>query len=260
MTGEMRCRICGLLQEAPIWGEDGGSPSWDICACCGSTFGYEDCLPEAIRANRERWLARGATWFRPDRVPEGWRAEEQLARVPAFFFRILPGLPASGAAPLSFTATGTGSHAEGVVIEFTLEDGVRWVGNFQPGMDGTSAVLAIPGRRDQAIVVAKGQGYVVEPATRNLVCVLDCTITDMFVLEARGVVIFGNGLWFECIGPAGPRWRTRRISWDGIADARVDGDQLRGQAYDPMTEGWTAFGVDIDTGEVTGGSYPTDLP
>jgi hypothetical protein len=260
MTGEMRCRVCGLLQEGPIWGEDGQSPTYDICACCGSEFGYEDCLPEAIRANRDRWLARGATWFRPDLMPAGWRVEEQLEAVPAFFFRILQGLPGTGPVPLSFTATGMGSHAEGVVVEFTLEDGGRWVGNFQPGIYGKSAVLAIPHRRDQAVVVAKGQGYLVEPATREFVRAFGGNISEVFVIEVRRVVIFGNGLWFECIGPDGPRWRTRRISWDGIADARIDGDQLRGQAYDPMNEGWTAFGVDIDTGEVSGGSYPTDLP
>ncbi|UXI67527.1 hypothetical protein [Tahibacter amnicola] len=79
------CRVCGLLDEVPPWGADGCNPSHDICVCCGSEAGYEDCLPEAARVNRQRWLDAGAVWFdRACRPPE-WDCQAQLQNVPEAF-------------------------------------------------------------------------------------------------------------------------------------------------------------------------------
>lgn len=36
------CRVCGLDQDENPWGEDNASPTFDICACCGTEFGYHD--------------------------------------------------------------------------------------------------------------------------------------------------------------------------------------------------------------------------
>jgi hypothetical protein len=33
-----------------------------------------------------------------------------------------------------------------------------------------------------------------------------------------------------------------------------------GEAFNPMTDAWCPFDVDLDTGETTGGSYPPELP
>jgi hypothetical protein len=75
------CRVCGLEEEEPPWGEDDATPLWDICACCGAEHGYEDCQPSAARQYREQWLAKGAPWFLPKLKPEGWNLEEQLKNV-----------------------------------------------------------------------------------------------------------------------------------------------------------------------------------
>src|SRR5437879_2745089 len=56
-------------------------------------------------------------------------------------FRVLPGLPTSGPWPEQFSSTGQGMHREGFVVEFSPEGKPPWVGNFQPGMTGYSAVL-----------------------------------------------------------------------------------------------------------------------
>ncbi|HEX2912534.1 MAG TPA: hypothetical protein VH186_17120 [Chloroflexia bacterium] len=77
-----RCRVCGLLYPEPPWGEDGKSPSFDICECCGAEWGYEDCTIKGIRTYRERWIAEGAKWFEPKAKPEGWKLEEQLKMIP----------------------------------------------------------------------------------------------------------------------------------------------------------------------------------
>jgi hypothetical protein len=256
--GELSCRVCGLPQDEAIWGPDGTTPTYDICPCCGCEFGYEDCLPEGIRRHREKWLA-SATWFDPAKQPEGWSQREQIGNAPQFYFRVLPGLPGTGSPPVTFNVTGTAVHSEGFVVEFTLRTGRSWIGNFQTGPYGASGVLAVLGRADQALVLAEGQAYVVEPETATIVRSFGGLITDVFNLRDRGSMIFGNGLWFECIGADGLRWRTRRLSWDGTTEVALNGMRLRGQAAN-IDDTWVPFEVDVNTGEVTGGSYPPDLP
>jgi hypothetical protein len=80
-----RCRVCGLLCPEPPWGEDGNSPDFSICVCCGAEAGYEDCIPKAARAYRERWVSGGAKWIDDQYRPKEWSLEEQLAHVPKEF-------------------------------------------------------------------------------------------------------------------------------------------------------------------------------
>lgn len=98
---------------------DGQSATFSICACCGCEFGYEDCLPEGVQRHRERWVANGGTWFDPTKRPASWTIEDQLSKVPRFYFRVLPGLPGTGEPPVRFNVTGMGVHSEGFVVEFT---------------------------------------------------------------------------------------------------------------------------------------------
>ncbi len=79
----MPCRICGLKQADPPWGEDGNSPTYVICDCCGVEFGYEDSTTKAVQRFRELWLERGAPWFRQEAKPVGWDLDCQLSQVPS---------------------------------------------------------------------------------------------------------------------------------------------------------------------------------
>ena len=80
-----QCRVCGLEYDEPTWGEDGMTPSFDICACCGTEFGYEDATLTAIRNYRQEWLRNGARWWDPKLQPEGWNLEAQLDCIPPRF-------------------------------------------------------------------------------------------------------------------------------------------------------------------------------
>lgn len=40
-TNSFYCRVCGLYLGYQPWGEDGKTPSYEICPCCGVEFGYE---------------------------------------------------------------------------------------------------------------------------------------------------------------------------------------------------------------------------
>lgn len=52
-AGSTSCPVCGYDAGYPPWGEDGRLPTFDICACCGTEWGYEG-TPEGTGAPRER--------------------------------------------------------------------------------------------------------------------------------------------------------------------------------------------------------------
>jgi hypothetical protein len=79
------CRVCGYCDEDAPWGEDGASPTFNFCVCCGVEHGYEDVTPESARRYREAWLRGGAQWHHPRFKPADWDAAAQLAQVPERF-------------------------------------------------------------------------------------------------------------------------------------------------------------------------------
>jgi len=78
----MLCRVCGLEQAHPPWGEDGLSPTYDYCPCCGTEFGYQDSSLAGVVKQRERWLAADARWAEPDVMPAEWDLGAQIRAIP----------------------------------------------------------------------------------------------------------------------------------------------------------------------------------
>jgi hypothetical protein len=80
---EIVCRICGYADEVdPPWGEDGETPSFDICVCCGVEHGYEDTSVESARKYRKTWVENGCKWWSKKWRPINWNAVDQLKNVP----------------------------------------------------------------------------------------------------------------------------------------------------------------------------------
>ena len=169
-------------------------------------------------------------------------------------FEVLPGLPPYGPSAEPFTATGDGTHREGFVVQFAAPDGGSWVGNFQRGLSSFDDVRAHPNGRD-VLVIAGGQGYIVGPAERSKRAYFGATIDRAIHRDEPPMAIYGNGLWFEAIDVSGLRWRSGRISWDGMQGVTMEGNQITGEAWSPFEERWMPFTVDADTGRFVGGSY-----
>lgn len=75
-------------------------------------------------------------------------------------------------------------------------------------------------------------------------------------VPGQKILIVGNGLWFEAIGPSGAIWQSRRVSWDGMRSLRCDGQAITGEAYNPMgPPDWLPFKLHVASGDVEGGSY-----
>jgi RimJ/RimL family protein N-acetyltransferase len=71
------CSICGLLQDEKPY-DSFGCPTHNICPCCGSEFGYEDCTVKSLLSNRQKWIDNGKNWFDQDLKPENWNFEKQF--------------------------------------------------------------------------------------------------------------------------------------------------------------------------------------
>jgi hypothetical protein len=68
----------------PPYCQHWGSPSYDVCRCCGFEYGYDDDPGAGARGLSfdeylDEWTARGATWFDPDARPKEWSLDAQLA-------------------------------------------------------------------------------------------------------------------------------------------------------------------------------------
>jgi hypothetical protein len=62
-----------------------GDASYDVCACCGFEFGFDDepgpdMTGKTFREYLDDWAASGCQWFDPRRRPEVWDLDEQLRR------------------------------------------------------------------------------------------------------------------------------------------------------------------------------------
>ncbi len=73
------CPVCGHRDLVePAWDITTGTPSFNICPCCGCEFGYEDATPKAKNRYLLNWIKKGAIWFKPDLKPANWDLREQL--------------------------------------------------------------------------------------------------------------------------------------------------------------------------------------
>ena len=79
------CRVCGYEPASPPWGEDGRSPTFEICPSCGAEYGYNDATLAAVLRYRDRWLKAGGHWYDPQIRPDGLSVETRLSRVPEAF-------------------------------------------------------------------------------------------------------------------------------------------------------------------------------
>lgn len=67
--------------------------------------------------------------------------------------------------------------------------------------------------------------------------------------------MMGNGIWLEGWDKGAMRWRSRRISWDGMWDLRIENDKVKRSAWSPFDDREHPFAIDLRTGAVEGGSY-----
>ena len=173
-------------------------------------------------------------------------------------FKILPGLPPYGLSALPFPEDGQGSFSEGLVVKISPSNKDAWVGNFHRGLSGPDIVLEHPDQRHM-IVIAGGQGYIIDPETAKQTHQLSDLIKHAIPVPELGAVVLGDDLQFESIRAEGLWWKSGRISWDGFRNIAVSGIILTGESYSAVDQEWSPFVLDLTSGASTGGSYAADM-
>jgi hypothetical protein len=66
----------------PPYSQHFGTPSYEVCNCCGFEFGNDDQpgtgLPVSFEEYLSAWAADQHRWFSPGKKPENWSLENQL--------------------------------------------------------------------------------------------------------------------------------------------------------------------------------------
>lgn len=171
-------------------------------------------------------------------------------------FELLPGLPPYGPAAKPFPVSGYRAHSQGLVVQFVSEKVGKWVGNFQPGLTNFSGAYEHPDGR-HVVVVSGGDTYVVDPDTQTAEDFRGM-VESVTPVPEKNALLFAEGIYLSLIGPRG-RWRTKRLSWDGIRNLSVAGDFATGEGW-RYDETWHKFMVSLDTGALNGGAYDGPEP
>lgn len=79
------CRVCGLKQPYPQYGENGATPTYEHCECCGVEFGYQDCTVSSALKYRQEWINNGKKWDSPKTKPQNWTWGTQRLSIPKAF-------------------------------------------------------------------------------------------------------------------------------------------------------------------------------
>jgi hypothetical protein len=153
------------------------------------------------------------------------------------------------------TESGKPFYSEGFVVRFFKSNGDNWVANFEPGWTKCNTVFDFP-NSDNIIVIAGGQGYVMQPDNEKPIDTFGVTIDFVLRIDDDKIIATDNTDVRE-LSSAGQLWRSPRISWDGIKDIKVEDGILTGLSYDPMDEAneWVPFSIDLTTKQIEGGSY-----
>jgi hypothetical protein len=72
-------------------------------------------------------------------------------------------------------------------------------------------------------------------------------------------IILGSAVEFGGIRSDGTGWNSGRISWDGFRNISVSGSTLTGEAFSPLSDGWTPFTLDLISGNCVGAVYPKEM-
>jgi len=84
MNEVFNCPACGFLLDFEPWSN--GSPSDEICPCCGIQFGYDDAAggnmqrrSELYKEWQRDWISKGMPWrCEGAPAPRDWNPVKQL--------------------------------------------------------------------------------------------------------------------------------------------------------------------------------------
>lgn len=72
------CPVCGYPSLSEAAYDVFGCPSYNICPCCGTEFGYDDSTLTHSDL-RSKWISEGMLWWsKHQKIPDNWDPVKQL--------------------------------------------------------------------------------------------------------------------------------------------------------------------------------------
>jgi hypothetical protein len=171
-------------------------------------------------------------------------------------FEKLNGLPPYGPMYIPVTINDEPFYSEGFVVKFFKSNDEEWVANFQPGWTNYDKIFDFP-EHNVVVVIAGGQGYIMNPDEQKPKMTFGITITDVIQHENGSLICSDDINILIMDNKTGEFWQSDRISWDGIRNLKISNNILHGQAYDPTNAEipWSEFTLNLETKQIIGGTF-----
>jgi len=147
-------------------------------------------------------------------------------------------------------------YSEGYVVRFYKSDGTSWVANFKSGWTNFSGIYDFPEFK-RTVVFAFGQCYIMADDEQTPVKAFGVGFTNVYKAHDK-ILIAPDQTDFTVIEIGSDNiWHSERISWDGFAELKFDGDFITGLAFEPTSDDgeWKSFSFNYRTKEIIGGTY-----
>jgi hypothetical protein len=147
------------------------------------------------------------------------------------------------------------NNFEGLVVRFLKSDGTNWVANFKPGWTELKGIYKLK-ISSNLLVIACGACYIMNPEATKPISVFGGAYETVFTTP-DGQIVLGDDTGLTIIEKDNKYWHSDRISWDGLKVITVQGNLVKGLAFNLMHgfDEWVAFSFDLDSKILTGGSY-----
>jgi len=175
-------------------------------------------------------------------------------------YEILESLPAYGPMYVSISENNETFYSEGFVVRFYVSENASWVGNFEPGLTGLNAVYEFV-HNLYVLVIAGGTCYLMNPDFQKPISIFGSGY-ETVIKTLDGRVILQDSTHLTIFESSGEYWSSRRISLDGIRELTIEGNLVRGIAYEPTAESeeWVEFVLDLEQRIVARGSiFQTEI-
>jgi len=137
------------------------------------------------------------------------------------------------------------------------ESGDPWIGTFAFGVivkAGITRILSTP-NPNVICVVANGEGYLVEASNPEKCEDVRATpVLDIRQVMARSLIVFADFTTLVAYDHTGIKWKSSRIGSDDLTIMEVTDNHIRGTWWNPATSTDAEFVVDLETGELVGGT------
>jgi len=138
-------------------------------------------------------------------------------------------------------------------------EGRPWIGMFNRYSESPDAVTGCFSYPDPntLCVISGGQAYIVDVIDpTDWAAVGAVPVVSVHDLPERKLIFFVDYTNITAYDETGFRWRTKRLSYDGVAVVTIDSRFLRGLGWSAPDGEHVEFLVDVDTGQHEGGASP----